>query len=554
MRAPTASGVETVRQAEPPPLDKRPQATSYRVEDLLELVRQGRIRVPSFQREWQWQSEHIADLFDSLFRGYPVGTLLLWKRKGDAATLKLGPHTFTVPAREDALWVIDGQQRITALAGVLIAQEAEPSPKFDLYFDLENPGFKRPARGRPPAKDWIPMSVVVDAEDLFAWLDEYRQSDPPKERVQLAIRLGKLIREYEIPAYVVDTDDERVLRHVFHRVNTAGKPLLEGDVFDALHGARGQAHPGELREVAERLRDARFGVFDKNLLLRTLQSLLGLDVATDYKQRLPEGTNPGEVLARTEQAVRRVIAFLREDAGIPHIRLLPYEMTVVTLALFFDRHPEPSARTKRLLARWIWRGAVTGAHRGDTVTLRSTLSAIWNQKETEAVNGLLLALPEQSSATSRSRRFNFRHARSKLEVLALLALEPKSMLTGHPVTIEEMFDDDDRREIVPMIIEPRSTDDSGKDLLRTIANRIVHPPLSARRLRELLDGDVPDGVLKSHMIARSAWSTLRRGDRIAFLEARGRKLAQHIAAFLDARAEWRHNDRPALKALVVPDD
>ncbi len=85
------------------------------------------------------------------------------------------------------------------------------------------------------------MKVVVDAEDLFAWVDEYRKQSPPKERVQLAFRLGKLIREYEMPAYVVDTNDEQVLRHIFKRVNTSGKPLIEADVFDALHGTPGQA-------------------------------------------------------------------------------------------------------------------------------------------------------------------------------------------------------------------------------------------------------------------------------------------------------------------------
>jgi hypothetical protein len=536
-------------------LDKRPEATRLRVEDLLGMVPEGRIRVPELQRTWQWGPKDVEELFDSMYRGYPVGTLLLWKRRGEEATLRLGPHTFTVPQRDDALWVVDGQQRITALVGVLIgSRKAELSPEFDLYFNLESQAFTRPARHRPPQRDWIPMRVVVDAEDLFAWVDEYRKHDPPKERTQLAFRLGKVIREYEMPAYVVDTNDEQVLRHVFKRVNTSGKPLIEADVFDALHGAPGKAQPGELREVAERLRETEFGDFETDVLLRSLRSLLGQDVATDYDLRLPEGTTPGEALARVERALRRVITFFREDARIPHLRLLPYEMTAVTLAVFFDRHPDPSPRSRQLLARWVWRGAMTGAHRGDTVALRSTLASVRDHKETASVNALLHALPKRPSAEPRLGRFNFRTARSKLETLALLALDPKDLSTGRPVMITELLNKD-RRETPPVLIDVR-TDEAGdlKTLALTIANRIVHPPLQSRKLRELSRGDIGEDILKSHGISRAGWKMLRKGDTLGFLTARGDRLAEHIEGFLEARAAWPQSDRPALKSLVIADD
>ncbi|WP_437766056.1 DUF262 domain-containing protein [Sorangium sp. So ce281] len=542
-------------RVKPPSLDKRPEATRFRVEDLLGMVPEGRIRVPQFQRRWQWGPKNVEELFDSMYRGYPVGTLLLWKRRGEQATLHLGPHLFTVPQRDDALWVVDGQQRLTALVGVLTGQpDTNISPGFDLYFDLKTQAFTRPARHRQPEPDWIPMRVVVDAENLFAWVDEYRKQDPPKERVQLAFRLGKLIREYEMPAYVVDTDDEQVLRQVFRRVNTSGKPLMEADVFDALYGTIGQAQPGELREVAERLKETRFGEFEANLLLRSLRALLGQDVATDYDLRLPEGANPGDALARTERALHRVVTFFREDAHIPHIRLLPYEMTVVTLAVFFDRHPDPAPRSRELLARWVWRGAITGAHRGDTVALRSTLAVVRDQKETTSVSALLRALPEQPNIEPKLDRFNFRTARSKLETLALLALDPRDLSTGRPVTVTKLFRNNGR-EIPPALIDVRSESMHELELCAlTVANRIVHPPIQSRTLRELAQSDVNEDILKSHGISRVAWKKLKRDDALGFLTTRGEKLKEHIEAFLTARAAWVQSDRPAIKSLVIADD
>jgi hypothetical protein len=451
--------------------------------------------------------------------------------------------------------VVDGQQRITALAGVLIStHDAEISPEFDFYFDLSKQTFTRPARRRLPETDWVPMRVVVNAEDLFAWLDEYRGHNPPKELVQLAVRLGKLIREYEIPAYVVDTNDEKVLRHIFKKVNTAGKPLSESDVFDALYGAQGQSNPGELREVAERLLETGFGAFDTDVLLKTLRSLLGQDIATDYDMRLPEGTNTGEELARTERALRRVVDFFREEARIPHLRLLPYEMTVIALAVFFDKHTEPSQRSRQLLSRWVWRGAITGAHRGDTVTLRSTLAIIRKQRESAAVSGLLRSLPDRSKGRPMLDQFNFRTAQSKLETLALLALEPRNLLTGTPVTPAELFTTEER-EILPMIVKVKADEANvTKEVASTLSNRIAHPPTPSRSIRNVLQGELSRIVLESHGISRTALKKLRDGDIGGFLLDRREILREQVERVLETRAAWSQNDRPGIKSLTIPDD
>ena len=40
---------------------------------------QGVLNVPEFQRKYVWRAAKVADLVDSLWRGYPIGTLLLWE-------------------------------------------------------------------------------------------------------------------------------------------------------------------------------------------------------------------------------------------------------------------------------------------------------------------------------------------------------------------------------------------------------------------------------------------------------------------------------------------
>lgn len=64
-------------------LPRAPQARTLQVKDLVTEAMRGRIRVPHFQRGLKWESSDVAALFDSMYRGYPVGSLLLWKRSQD---------------------------------------------------------------------------------------------------------------------------------------------------------------------------------------------------------------------------------------------------------------------------------------------------------------------------------------------------------------------------------------------------------------------------------------------------------------------------------------
>src|SRR6266478_7582716 len=93
-------------------LDTQPIATTLDVEQLAKWAWEGRIRIPHFQRPLRWRRDDVIRLFDSIVRGYPVGSLLLWRRPARAEELQLGALHIDAPRRTDALWVVDGQQRI----------------------------------------------------------------------------------------------------------------------------------------------------------------------------------------------------------------------------------------------------------------------------------------------------------------------------------------------------------------------------------------------------------------------------------------------------------
>ncbi|WP_216181620.1 DUF262 domain-containing protein [Verticiella alkaliphila] len=377
-------------QLGPASLARRPEAKAFKIEDLLAEVRRGRVRIPTFQRDLKWERDDALKLMDSLYRGYPVGTLLLWEREASAEELVFQTVRISAAGRTDALWVVDGQQRIVSLIRVLTAP-SEDGDSFALFFDLDQNKLLPPPRQKDRADDparWLPLTVILDSERLMQWIFEFQPDAARRER---AFQVGKRIREYEVPAYLVRSDSESTLREIFGRVNTAGKSLNVDEVFEALHGQRGAAVPSSIRDVATALLPHDFGRVDTKILHLVMSALEGVDSGRGLSEHMSRmsPTQVGEAFGRAAEVTGIVIRFLRESVGIPHYDLLPYKKPMVTLAKFFSYHPLPSPRSKELLTRWVWRGAMNGLHRGDTVSARAALASIRPQDEHASVRGLL---------------------------------------------------------------------------------------------------------------------------------------------------------------------
>lgn len=531
-------------------LERRPEARTVRVEDLLAEVGRGRIRVPEFQRLFRWERDNARELLDSIYRGYPIGTLLLWETSADAQKVSFGPIDIVASQRSDAWWVVDGQQRVGSLTRVLLAPHPS-NDEFALYFDLDKSEFKlvsaiAKAQQQDPSR-WLPLAVVQDSEKLFHWMLE---EQPKTERRDLAIRVGKRIREYEIPAYIVHTDNENTLREIFGRTNNGGKPLKPHEVFDALHSARSLSNPSRISDIVDSLHGLGFGQVETKILYRLLRVLTGADVTERGERgglRLT-GDKAQTAYSSTAEAAKAVVQFLQAEVGIPHYSLLPYKQPFVTLGKFFHHYPFPSSRSKQLLARWLWRGAINGAHRGDTVSTRRALDQIDGSNEEQSVQRMLKqvdAMP--ATQPSAVEAFNFRFAHGKLQALALVALEPVDIFSEEKMDPASIFDVDSDGLPLPDIIA--SADGV---LAHSIANRLLHVRKPGLR-RALIANSTPHSRA-SHGISEEAYTALEGGLVNEFLRLRAITLSEHFKKFFEYKAQWKETDRPSMPALVVLDD
>lgn len=110
-----------------------------RVATILDSIDAGSIALPEFQRGYVWNREQVRSLMQSLYRKYPVGSLLVWITPTDSATAR-GPGEL---APGVVKLLLDGQQRCTSLYGII---RGRPPRFFDgneqafksLYFHLED--------------------------------------------------------------------------------------------------------------------------------------------------------------------------------------------------------------------------------------------------------------------------------------------------------------------------------------------------------------------------------------------------------------------------------
>lgn len=539
------------RGMEAPRLPKKPVARSEKVEDLVEMVYRGRVRVPSFQRGLKWDSSDVQALFDSIYRGYPIGSLLFYQRPAEAESIRVGPLKIGAPEEPKAWWVVDGQQRLTALTACLarsvpLPDRPEAEDHYVLYFDVDAQEFRPPPKTGEIPTTWVPLPKLLDASELTEWTFGWKHGGDADLRRRL-FEAGSRIREYPVPLYVIEADLDAATQ-IFYRTNKAGKPLKWEDVHKALFAGE-RSSPSTLSDLGDELELVGMGRLSEDRLLTALFGLRGLDPTRTLGEHYRQNPTALEnAVQEVLPVLRRVLSFLRRDAEIPHLRLLPKPILLDVLTRFFALHPEPSPRTRILLARWFWR-TVLGAGAFDDRTLRrSGIKSIEEGDEEASVQKLLgLVDPKRLTPFELPGSFDGRSDASRIVLATLAHLGPRHLETEQPLDVATLLEEQDNGAFVQIVRT------SGVEGTRGAANRILHPKgfrakrlLLARRAAPLFGVSIP----ASHAVSYQALDLLAEDDLPGFLAARADTLTETVRGFAERMAAWEHSDRPSIDYLL----
>jgi len=230
---------------------------SVTIKDLVDRSVNHKWSIPEFQRGFVWKATQVRDLIESLWRDYPVGTLLVWDSAAHVETRSASD------AQIPDLWVVDGQQRTTALC-ILSGRKPywwsssdeweKTIRKYDIRFDIntkEPPFFvvANAATRRVKGSRYMPISrlLVLDVSregDLKTLQDMAKQVKieglcDGMDAMEVYSRLDRVrkIRDMEVVTITVHNELEDVVE-IFSRLNSRGTRVTEADIYLGVVAAR----------------------------------------------------------------------------------------------------------------------------------------------------------------------------------------------------------------------------------------------------------------------------------------------------------------------------
>jgi predicted nucleic acid-binding protein len=291
----------------------------------------GLLNVPEFQRKYVWRPSKVADLVDSLWRGYPIGTLLLWESAYDQPRTALGNQG-------QKLWIVDGQQRVTSLALLFGrkpywwsdgAQWNKYYERYDVLVNIAKAGelefsLINPVRRKSP--EWLSVRRILSSASLTELAQEAAEKlGDGKRFAEIHEKLQSVRKIETAPLYEIIVDHElEDVAEIFARLNTAGTKIRESDIVIALVAAKQQ---GWIRQKFDPfLRDLELKgfEFDPSVIVRTL-AIIGHGSARlrDVPQSFWDPSDAfDEQWRRTKEAISAVIRNLM-DQGVLSSDLLP---------------------------------------------------------------------------------------------------------------------------------------------------------------------------------------------------------------------------------------
>jgi uncharacterized protein with ParB-like and HNH nuclease domain len=209
--------------------EPRLEHQNVKVKQLIDDYRSGRIVIPEFQRDYVWKKSRAPLLIDSLYRGFPISSLLLWQSDEETRARRRDPR----PVRASLMsWLIDGQQRVITLARTLSGDEG-----IEVVFNAKEDMFRLANAATRNDRNWIRISELWD-DELYRQLRRNLDGGSSADKREVRFEKVRTILDYEVPLVrMVDHSFKDAVK-AFERINTLGVRLKKEDIESAQVASR----------------------------------------------------------------------------------------------------------------------------------------------------------------------------------------------------------------------------------------------------------------------------------------------------------------------------
>ena len=221
--------------------DRLFKQVNYELGTLMSFIELGQIGLPDIQRPFVWKDTKVRDLFDSMYKGFPVGYLLFWQNAFVEEARQIGSDP---KQKAPNLLIVDGQQRLTSLyaviKGVPIVRENYTKEKIEIAFNPLTERFEVADAAIRKDKSFISdISVLWDkSTDVFDLVDNFikvnsEQSELSTDDIKLVRQsISKLSGLTSFPFTALELSSsisEEQVAEIFVRINSQGKRLNQTD-------------------------------------------------------------------------------------------------------------------------------------------------------------------------------------------------------------------------------------------------------------------------------------------------------------------------------------
>lgn len=243
----------------------------YDLGSLIKFIALGEIGLPDIQRRFVWKNSKVRDLFDSMYRGYPIGYFLFWQNGTADDSKSIGVDAKQKTPR---LLIVDGQQRLTSLyaviQGIPVIREDGSSEKIIIGFNPVLESFVVADATTPKDKSYLPnISLLWDkSTDLFGVVGDYLEglkkvrevSEEDAKHIRKAIaKLHGLLSFPFTALELSSTADEEQVADVFVRINSKGKSLNQADFILTLMSVFWDDGRAELEQFCREAKEPALG-------------------------------------------------------------------------------------------------------------------------------------------------------------------------------------------------------------------------------------------------------------------------------------------------------
>nr|BFE55728.1 DUF262 domain-containing protein [Dactylosporangium thailandense] len=326
------------------------------VSELMRQISRTEIRLPELQRSYVWRPTQVAKLVDSLYHGFPFGSLLFWQSDEAPATRELAVTGVAEKPVQPPLYLLDGQQRLTSLHRVF-----HDHPEAQIVFHVEKERFQNQSAATQADPSWIKVySLLRRDESLVSLIKRLRAAGCQLDELEIETRVGA-VRSLGDRTFHVETLREcgyQEVSEIFVRVNSAGRHLSRADLAMSTLSAKWPGVLDKFQKEAGHWQRAGYGDLDVEFLARAFAGVLfggGMSSwSVNDLSRVGEA-DLAKAWETVQRGLRHLVPLLKANLRLARSGPLPSLVALIPLIVLLGERPDgPMERqTADALLYWL---------------------------------------------------------------------------------------------------------------------------------------------------------------------------------------------------------